>query len=64
MVVEGFARFNLPGIDGIPSPPTVILKNNTPRRAALTTLHTKYKAPEKQRPDGAAGAFGIGDTGV
>ena len=24
----------------------------------------KYKAPEKQRPDGAAGAFGIGDTGV
>ena len=22
-----------------------------------------YKAPEKQRPDGAAGAFGTGDTG-
>ena len=22
------------------------------------------KAPEKQRPDGAAGAFGFGDTGV
>ena len=24
---------------------------------------SRYKAPEKQRPDGAAGAFGTGDTG-
>ena len=28
-----------------------------------STCNKIYKAPEKQRPDGAAGAFGTGDTG-
>ena len=41
--------------------PTSIHARSTIARSDGFILHD-YKAPEKQRPDGAAGAFGTGDT--
>ena len=36
---------------------------NLVRSTKFSTIQfSMYKAPEKQRPDGAAGAFGTGDT--